>query len=611
MKRKSFLCALMAFVLLFSSFAGLFSPSASAADTELDDAQRNAISMLNYITVLTQDINASKNSRLYMEEAYSNLINNTYPNAVDNRTLSQLTGLLDIMEKYRMIAVKRERLQFIYEQNQAQAIRAAVPNPLGLLSAVQSGGLIKLATSIAYMAVDSVTSYQSFNRQNDLQYIQDGWALDDEEAATLHESRKGTFSYMVSMVRDYNLPGDLTLTESTVEEFVKWKNSSNNAGRIQFLESNRKTYQSYGGYWLLLAESYYRAGSYQKCLESINEYESVATRIFRYDYDLARVLPLAISAADEVYKNNQGVETIERYAQMILDNTDHNDWALRYFVAQTYVDLYGRTNKIEYLKSAYSVALDNVTYLVDEQHILNNAYLGKVEEVPTPKDATKDQKAQIKQYNKMLKEARKTELPPVYEPLQLNCDLLLALADKLNVSESEKKKIDNILHPNGETLFLTRPLEAISWSDPLEIEMDLAEVDFAGTAIKLPAALISEGVKIEVAITEKGSSTPDIITDWTIASVNRGKGKNTDFDVFTAIFTSEQIKKHDWNPDGKIVITITPKEGSAAESFSVEFKSVGTKNAWYDYLKVWKGQNNEWYDYLKVWDNKVVFERVS
>ena len=189
--------------------------------------------------------------------------------------------------------------------------------------------------------------------------------------------------------------------------------------------------------------------------------------------------------------------------------------------------------------------------------------------------------------------------------------MLLALATKLNVSATEQKKIDNILHPEGETLYLTAPLEAISWTKPLSGEMNLSEVDFAGTAIKLPAALISDGATIEVSITEKGATSPDVITDWKIASVNRGKGKTVDINAFTAIFTSEQIKKHDWEPDGKIVITITPKEGSEASTFTVEFRSVGTKNAWYDYLKVWKGQNNEWYDYLKVWDNKVVFERVS
>lgn len=611
MKRKTLISSVLAFVLLFCVLFGTFAPTVLAEDVELELPQKNAIAMLNYITVLTQEINASKNSRLYLEEAYSSLINNTYPNAVDNMTLSQLTGLLDIMESYRMINVKRERLQFIYEQNQAQAIKSAVPNPLGLLSTIQSGNIAKLAASIVYMAVDSATSYSSTKNQTDLQFIQDGWALDDEEAATLHESRKDTFSYMVKMVRDYGIPGDLTLTESTVEEYVKWKNNTNIAGRIQFLESNQKTYQSYGGYWLLLAESYYRNEDYQKCLDSIESYESLDTRIFRKDYDLAHVLPLAIAAADEVYSGSKNTETISEFANKILDNTDHNDWALRYFAAQTFVELFGKTSNVEFLKSAYDVALDNVTYLVDEQRILNDKYLKAVEEIAPPKDSTKDQKNQIKQYNKMLKEARKTELPPVYEPLQLNCDLLLALAKELKVSTSEQKKIDNILHPEGEILFLTTPLEAASWSNPLELKMDLSEIDFAGNAIKLPAALISDGAVIEVSIKEKNSSTPDIITDWEIASVNRGKNKNVDINAFTAIFTSSQIKKHSWEPEGKIVITVIPKEGAAAEPVVVEFKSVGTKNAWYDYLKVWKGQNNEWYDYLKVWDNKVVFERVS
>mgnify|MGYP000982306175 CR=1 FL=1 len=70
--------------------------------------QKTALSMLNHLTVLSQETNDSKNSRLFMEQAYSELINNTYPNSVDNRTLSRLTRLTDTMERYRMISVKRE-----------------------------------------------------------------------------------------------------------------------------------------------------------------------------------------------------------------------------------------------------------------------------------------------------------------------------------------------------------------------------------------------------------------------------------------------------------------------------------------------------------------------
>lgn len=111
---------------------------------DLTETQHNSINMLNHLTVLTQEINSSKNSKLYLEQAYSSIRNNYHPNAIDDRTLGELNSLLDTLENYRMVAVKRERLNYIYEQNQAQALRDAVPNPLGLLSTVQSFNLASL-----------------------------------------------------------------------------------------------------------------------------------------------------------------------------------------------------------------------------------------------------------------------------------------------------------------------------------------------------------------------------------------------------------------------------------------------------------------------------------
>ena len=454
MRRRSFLSAFLALVICIGIL-----PTASAEKVFLTDEQANAIAMLNYITVLTQDINASKNSRLYLEEAYSSLINNTYPNAVDNRTLSQLAGLLDTMEGYRMIAVKRDRLQYIYEQNQAQAIRAAVPNPLSMISTVQSFRPSKIAASLAYMVIDSITSYTAYTSEADLQYLKDGWALDDEEASMLHESRKGTFAYMINIVGEYDLPGDLTLTENSVEEFVKWKNNDNVVSRIQFLESNQETYQSYGGYWLLLAQSYYDNGDFSQCLDAIRTYEGMNTRIFRKDYELAKVLPSVISAAEAIYTGAEYADVATHYAQMLLDNTDHNDWALRYYAAQVYIDLFAQTDDASHLKTAYDIILDNVNYLVGEQQSLNAAYLAPVQKTTVPKDATKGEKKQIENANKALEEIRKTELPPVCEPLRLNCDLLFALAGELKISESERQKIDGILHPSGAPIFLTETLD--------------------------------------------------------------------------------------------------------------------------------------------------------
>lgn len=607
MRRGLFLKKILAFVLLAGMFLGA---EAYAKPTALTDEQANAIAMLNYITVLTQDVNASKNSRLYMEQAYSSLINNTYPGAVDSRTLSQLTGLLDTMEHYRMAALQRERLEYIYEQNQAQAIRAAVPNPLSMISAVQSFRPSKIAAAVIYMAVDSITSYTAYTAEVDLQYLMAGWALDDEEASALHESRRNTFAYMINMVDEYELPGDLTLTESSVEEFVKWKNNENVVGRIQFLESNQAAYQSYGGYWLLLAQSYYDNGDYEKCLDAVRAYGDMNNRIFRKDYELANVLPSAISAAEQLYSGRKYESVAAAYVQTLLDNTDHDDWALRYYAAQVYIDLAAQTNDRAYLKTAYGIVLDNVNYLVGEQQSLNAAYIAPVQKAAVPKDATKNVKKQIENANKALEETRKTELPPVCEPLRLNCDLLFALADELEISESERQKIDGILHLKGAPIFLTEALDDAYWflhdSAP---EGEDVDIEFSGTKITLPAACCTNDALITVTVQEADAAEPVVLTDWKVDAVKRVT--EDDVSTYRVVYTSEEARRHEWRPGAAIQLDIQPKADADIAAYHFEYTTEGTKKAWYDYMKVWEGHKNNWYDYAKVWENSVVFEQVK
>lgn len=189
--------------------------------------QENSIAWLNYLAMLSQEINSSKNSKMFLEEAYAALINNTNPANVNELTESYLVSLLDNIEKYRMIAVKRERLQYIYDQNKAKAIREAIPNPIVLLSAAGSFDIKGLVLSVAYMAVDSFSSYSNYNQEIEQDYLKDGWELDDEEAATLHDSRKRAFTFMIDIVRQDNLPGELALNESAIEKFVQCKNNEN------------------------------------------------------------------------------------------------------------------------------------------------------------------------------------------------------------------------------------------------------------------------------------------------------------------------------------------------------------------------------------------------
>ncbi|MCM1122601.1 MAG: hypothetical protein NC416_08460 [Eubacterium sp.] len=424
-------------------------------DETLTETQRNSINMLNYMTVLTQEINEAKGNQIFLESVYSSLVNDVYPNAVDTKTQAQITSLMDTIDGYRMITVKRDRLEYIYEQNCAQALRQAIPNPVGLLSVVQSGSALKSAASVLYMTVDFVSSYKSTTSQADLQFLQNSWELDDEESAELHSSTKNALSYMFNMVRDYDLPGDHALNQESVESFVLWSNKPDSqlVSKIAWLESHQDTYKEFGLYWLEIAKDYYNANEYEKCLAAINQYKAVSTRIFRKDIDYATVLPMAIISAKETKGESDYVKMTDQYCAEILTNTKDADWSLKYFVAQAYLDLYAITKESLYLDKAYKIALDNVIILVDEQRALNDSYLAEIQEEKADKDATKREKKEVKEYNKLIKEERKVALPPVSEALYLNCDLLFALAEKRNISSAERSKISSILHENGDSIF--------------------------------------------------------------------------------------------------------------------------------------------------------------
>lgn len=549
----------------------------------LSDTQRNSVNMLNYMTVLTQKINQSPNNQVFLEDAYSSLKNDLYPNAVDNKTQAQSTSLLDTINGYRMISVKRDRLEYIYEQNKAQALRQAIPNPMGLLSAVQSGSTLKAAASILYMAVDAKSSYDAASSQADLQFLKDGWELDDQAADELHNSTKNALNYMYNMVRDYDLPGDYALNDESVEAFVSWTAKENLVSKISWLESNQKTYEQFGPYWLELVKDYYDAENYVQCLDALNHYEKVSTRIFRKDLDYAQVLPMAIISARETMSENQYIDFADKYCDLILTNTkkysdsEDFDWSKRYFVAQIYLDLYAKTNNDAYLESAYNIAFENVNILADSQKGLNKTYLAEVKQVEKKKGATKREKKEIKEYNKAMKNERKIALPPVNESLYLNCDLLFALADKLDISQSEKDKIDSILHDNNKQMFLTKALDNRFWFDHKNDMVKAKDIamEFNGKKLVVPATCVTDRSSIIVSV--KRGKKKHVIKDWKVKEVVRPKNsKVSDFEV---TYESEKGSKYKYQDGDAITITIVPVSETPEENLVFTYNAKAEKVA--------------------------------
>lgn len=541
-------------------------------ESDLTPMQRNSINVLNYMSTLTQKINTSSGDQLLLETAYSSLVNDIYPNAVDTKTQAQITSLMDTIENYRMITVKRERLEYIYEQNRAQALRQAIPNPVGLLSTVQSGSMLKSIASVLYMAVDSASSYKAATSDADLQYIQEGWELEDQEAAELHNSTKNALTYMLNMVRDYDFDGDYALSEEAIKDFVQWsdKPDSQLISKIEWFKSHRDTYQDFGPYWLELVKCYYNSEDYEESIESMRQYEAVSTRIYRKDIDKATVLPMAIIAAKEVLSESEYIEFANHYCSEIYDNTKDADGSLRYFAAQIYMDLYTLTKDESYLINAYEIVFDNVNVLLDGQRALNKTYMEKIHEAEVDKDATKREKREAKEYNKMLKARRKVELPPVNEALYLNADLLFALAEEIDISTEEKERIEAIMHEDGNEIFLTQTLDNRFWfENKLEdINPDDIKISFDGDSLSLPATYVTDRYNIQMTIS--GEKKDTLIEDWIVTKVKRLK-KAKDCSEFTVSFESEKAKDYKYHAGDTVMIKVIPIADTPDENLTFNY----------------------------------------
>ena len=531
---------------------------------ELTERQRNSFSMLYYLAIIAEEIRISKDNRLILDDVYTSLLNNINPGAIDETTQEHLQNLRDIIKSYINISVKRDRLQYIYNQDKAAAIRSAIPNPLAVLSMTNAFDWKRLAASVVYTVVDSYNKYKSVNETAGQAFLLSGWVLDDEETATIQKNRERAFDYMVDIVQEYGLDGQLTLNEKAIEDFAKISEIDSAYEKIHRLEAEEETYKLLGNYWLELADCYFETSQYAKCLECVDKYDDLDTGIYRKDYNYVQILPKAIVAAQEVCDGDEYIFRVERYADSILKNTNTEEWAVRYFAAQVYLDLYARTGSQEYLEDAYDIAYDNVTILLGEQRELNTTYLEEVkeleleepdyrfmtgEEKKTAEKQYKDEKKRLDAYNDELKEARKTELPTLYEPLILNCDLLFALANEMQVGDSVKAEIEEILKTSENGTFLVDPVnDRYSFS----VSEDDYSIDLYKDEIVIPVDLLSAGADIVVAVADDGKT--ETFDDCTVTRVVR-EGETVD--SFYAYVSSKEMKDYEWTANSKVTVSIT------------------------------------------------------
>ena len=549
----------------------------------MSDEQKNSFSMLYHLAIIAEQIRTSKNNRLMLDDIYDSLLNDINPGAIDEKTQDHLTSLRDTIKSYINISVKRDRLKYIYNQQKAAAIRSAVPNPIAMLSTVNSLDLKQLAINVAYTLVDSYVNYLNSSDAVEQQYILSGWELDDEETEAIYQNRERAFDYMVDIVQEYKLDGKLTLNERSIETFNEICMMDASQEKAHRLEMEYDSYKLLGNYWLELAETYYEIDKYSECINAINEYNNLTINIFRKDNNYADILPKVIIAAQNIYEGNEYVEKVNKYTEDIIANTDSKEWSIRYFAAEVYLDLYSKTNDSSYLEKAFDIAYDNVIVLLDEQRKLNNEYIADVVEVEVEepdydfmtkaekKEAKKEYKAEKKEaaeYNKTLKKKRETELIPIYEPLTLNCDLLFALADVLEISQSKKDEIDTVLHNDNNPVFL---IEEVNDKYSFSHSKQTHSIDIDNGQIVLPVTLLPPNATINVTITNNGNELDSLTCE-----VSKVKRNGKTVDAFDAYLSNKILKNYEWENNDIVKITIN----SDYNELNLKFKVTVEQHKW-------------------------------
>lgn len=137
----------------------------------------NSFSMLCYLAIISEQIQSSKDNRVMLEQIYNELLNDINPEAIDDLTQTHLTNLRTAIKSYMNIITKRERLQYMYNQEKAAAIRSSVPNPIGILAMANSLDWKKLALTTVYTVVDSYTNYKNASDAADNEFLMSGWEL--------------------------------------------------------------------------------------------------------------------------------------------------------------------------------------------------------------------------------------------------------------------------------------------------------------------------------------------------------------------------------------------------------------------------------------------------
>ncbi|MBP3200590.1 MAG: hypothetical protein J6M39_02980 [Lachnospiraceae bacterium] len=396
----------------------------------------NEIMLMNFIGVRLEEIIRTESTVLLKDTIDLIQKGGIKFTTIDKKTQNYLQSLFDSTTDWKLEDMDRNRLLYNYSQRESRAMNAALkPNVMALMTSAVASAATKdpltAVLSIGSLVADSVSSYYGSLEQSEQEYDDGNFKLDKERLKTIDGIKKNFFDYCNDMVRDNNIPENMIVYQTKAEKYGENLLDKNLVSRLKYFEDNVSLLDGLPSVHLEMAKCYFEKGEYKKCVEEIDKYNESGVNIFNYDENLINTYPLGFAAASKymsiseyesyVVKNMKYAEELEN----LLVNGDIKNMLpmFKYKNTLVYMDLYGKTNKKEYLDKAYDKCKTNIIPLVREQR--------KLEE--------QDRLA-------------------INELLINNLEALKALAEKRGIDNNEKKELNSLVFGNSSIIFYNYPL---------------------------------------------------------------------------------------------------------------------------------------------------------
>ena len=411
------------------------------SESKEDNDLKISIGILNYLSLKTLD--AAENKNLYDLIRINDIKDKINIRAFKNREIIDFYNKTfdPQITKLKGDNIMWDRIKEVYSEKKASAVRNAIKTAGEGVQNANVDSAAGMITSAIGTVTTTAISYLDAKAEAEAYMKDESTKKEINEMEIVDSINRDLFNTITIVGNEFDIDDNLLMRKPDIEDYIKSKNLSQVDARINALKGLERYAKGYPTYYLDLASSYFEkavrdnnAEDYNNCIEYIHNYEKNGGLIFREraDVDYLRAIPYLVTSLKYAKNKNDYIDEADKYLSILserLIKSDIDNWDLAYYIEIMYEDLYKVSGDKGYLNKGYEVAKSFIGSLSEKQ----------------------------REYNKQGSNY-------VMESLLYNVNNLFKYAKELNISQSEKKTIDNIIHSGGqERLFPVYPLDNYFW----------------------------------------------------------------------------------------------------------------------------------------------------